>query len=135
MNIKAAISRRPWILAVFVFLLVAVWMFSGGDQKEFRTDTSQIAAPGDAGGIQRVQVATLYAEPINRQISVYGRTAPARTINLAAEAEGRIESIPARRGERLKKGDPILVLDMRDRQARVAQANASVREHRTSYQA
>jgi len=136
MNIKATISRKPWILALLVLVVVAIWMFSGiGDEKVITTDTSQISAPGDGDEILRVQVATMHAEPISRVINVYGRSAPARTITISAETEGRVETIHAKRGKRVNKGDPIIELDMRDRQARVEQSKASVREHRTSYQA
>lgn len=136
MNIKETISRRPWILAVLVLLVVMAWLLSGlGDEQEFTTDTSQITAPGDGESSLRVQVATMHAEPIARFISVYGRTAPARTITLSAETEGRVETIRAKRGKRVNTGDPIIELDMRDRQARVAQAKASVQEHRTSFEA
>jgi len=135
MNIKEAIARRPWILAVFVFLAVSIWMASGTGTQNITTDTSQITAPGDSTGAPRVQVATMNAEPISRYISVYGRTAPARTITISAETEGRVESIVAKRGKLVNKGEPILELDMRDRLATREQARASVREHRTSYQA
>jgi multidrug efflux system membrane fusion protein len=77
----------------------------------------------------------MHAEPISRYINVYGRTQPARTITISAETEGRVETIKARRGQRLAKGDAILELDMRDRQAQVDQSRASVEEHRTSYEA
>ena len=135
MSIKATIARRPWILAVLVFAVVAIWMASGIGNQNITTDTSQISAPGEADGITRVQVATMNAEPISRKISVYGRTAPARSITIAAETEGRVETIKARRGKRVNAGEPILELDMRDRRATIEQTRASVREHRTSYQA
>jgi multidrug efflux system membrane fusion protein len=136
MNIKAAISRRPWILAVLVLLIVSIWMFTGiGNEQIITTDTSQVSAPGGEDAVTRVQVSTMHAEPISRYISVYGRTAPARTITISAETEGRVETIRAKRGKRVSKGDVILELDMRDRQANVQQSKASVREHRTSYEA
>ncbi len=135
MNIKAAIQRRPWILAVLVFLVVAIWMATGIGTQNITTDTSQISAPGDSGEATRVQIATMHAEPIVRYISVYGRTAPARTITISAETEGRVENIVAKRGKIVTQGEPILELDMRDRLATREQARASVREHRTSYQA
>lgn len=135
MNIKQTVARRPWILAVLVFVLVAIWMASGIGSQNITTDTSQIRAPGDSDGATKVQVATMHAEPISRMISVYGRTAPARSITLSAETEGRVETIVAKRGKVVKKGDVILELDMRDRLATLEQTRASVREHRTSYQA
>jgi multidrug efflux system membrane fusion protein len=136
MNIKATIARKPWILALLVLVIVAIWMASGlTSDPVITTDTSQISAPGEDNAVTKVQVTTLHSEPISRYISVYGRTAPARSITISAETEGRVQAIKARRGKLVAKGDVILELDMRDRQARVNQSKASVHEHRTSYQA
>jgi multidrug efflux system membrane fusion protein len=136
MNIQATIARRPWILAVLVSIAVVIWMLSGlNETNEITTDTSQISAPGEAGDILKVQVETRHAEPITRFISVYGQTAPTRTVTISAETEGRVEKIIARRGIPVAAGTPILELDMRDRLARVQQARASVTEHRTAYTA
>ncbi len=136
MNIKAAISNKPWILAIIVFALLAVWMGSGMfESPEFTDEASQVQAASNTGGPVSVQVATLIAEPVARVVSVYGRTAPARQVEIAAETEGRVEIINAQRGLRLNKGQPILTLDLRDRQARVKQSEASVREHETAYRA
>ena len=135
MNIRAAISRKPWILAVGVLALVGLWMGSGlFTNQEITSNTSQIRAPGDSGAAVKVQVETLVAESVTRIISVYGRTAPARKVEIGAETEGRVEVINARRGQRLSKGQAILTLDMRDRRAHLNQAEASVREHETAYQ-
>jgi multidrug efflux system membrane fusion protein len=136
MNITAAISNKPWMLAIIVFALLAVWMGSGMFEKpEFTDEASQVQAASNTGGPVSVQVATLIAEPVARVVSVYGRTAPARQVEIAAETEGRVEIINAQRGLRLNKGQPILTLDLRDRQARVKQSEASVREHETAYRA
>jgi len=136
MNIKATISSKPWILAIIVFALLAVWMGSGMfESQEFTDEASQVQAASSTGGPVSVQVETLIAEPVPRVVSVYGRTAPARQVEIAAETEGRVEIINAQRGLRLNKGQPILTLDLRDRQARVKQSEASVREHETAYRA
>ncbi len=136
MNIKATISARPWILAIIVFALLAVWMSTGilFSEPDFKDEASQVQSASSTGGPVSVQVETLVAEPIVRMVRVNGRTAPAREIMIAAETEGRVEAINARRGERLRQGQAILTLDMRDRMARVKQAEASVREHQTAYQ-
>lgn len=136
MNIKATIARKPWILAALVFLLVAIWMASGlRNERSLTTDTSQVKGPGDDSSILKVQVETVHAEPIQRLITVYGRTAPARTITISAETEGRVAKIGAKRGVPVAAGVPILELDMRDRQAKIDQARASVLEHQTAYEA
>lgn len=135
MNIKATISRKPWILAILVFLGLALWMGSGIllSDPEHKDEASQVQAASSTGGAVTVQVEKLNPELITRIVKVNGRTAPAREINIAAETEGRVESINAPRGKQLKKGQPILTLDLRDRQAKVKQTEASVREHEAAY--
>jgi multidrug efflux system membrane fusion protein len=135
-NLRKQISERPWILAVAVSLLVFLWMYSGSfGPRKLKTTETVAADTGGSDALTRVQVENQLAEEITRFISVYGQTAPARTITISAETEGRVEVIGADRGTRLKNGDVILRLDLRDRQARLAQAKASVNEHRTSYEA
>ena len=125
-NLRKQISERPWILAVAVSLLVVLWMDSGSfGPQELKTTQTVAADSGRSDALTRVQVQNQVAEEITRFISVYGQTAPARTITISAETEGRVESIGADRGTRLKNGDDILRLDLRDRQARLAPAKAS----------
>lgn len=119
-----------------VFALVALWMASGLNQERtMSTDTSQIRSDGDTNEDLRVEVTTLSAKPITRFVSVNGRTAPARRVTVSAEAEGRVVKINVERGQRVKSGTTLIDLDLRDRKARLEQARASVREHRTSYEA
>jgi len=137
MNIRTTISSKPWILAVAVFAVLALWMGSGiFEQPEFKDEASQVSAASSTdSGIVPVQVESLVPELVARSVTVYGRTAPARRVSIAAETEGRVEVINARRGKPLQKGEPILTLDLRDRQARVRQAEASVREQQTAFEA
>lgn len=137
MNFKKQIEERPWILAVSAALLVAVWLLSGLSDDQEILGAQQVAAGGDTGanGLVRVQVRTQAAETVTRSISLYGQTAPIRSVDLNAETEGRVAQIAAERGERVSVGDVILRLDLRDRQARLEQARASVNEHETAYQA
>jgi multidrug efflux system membrane fusion protein len=135
-KIRDQISERPWILAVAVSLLVVLWMYSGSfGPQELKTTETVGAGGSESGALTRVQVQSQFAEEVTRYISVYGQTAPARTITISAETEGRVKTIGADRGTRMRKGDIVLRLDLRDREARLAQAKASVNEHRTSYEA
>jgi multidrug efflux system membrane fusion protein len=136
MNLKKKIQDRPWILAVLVTLIVALWMYSGSISRDLTNKQEMqaaAAAPQAVAGLTRVRVSQQIAGPIVRFISVYGSTAPARSVELNTETDGRVVSIEARRGEMLKKGAVILRLDLRDREARLRQARASVKEHKTAY--
>jgi multidrug efflux system membrane fusion protein len=132
-KIKSIIAKQPWLLAVLTLLLVGIWMGSGFLDREADQSTESGETLGVSEGDVRVQVAARQAQTIQSYITVYGNSDPARTVEMSTEAEGRIEEIFARRGDRLNAGDPILKLDMRDRQARVDQAKAGVNEHQTRY--
>jgi multidrug efflux system membrane fusion protein len=136
MNLRKQINERPWILAIGVALAVLLWMLSGSfGPKSIETSKTIASGTGQAGALMRVQVRNQVAEPVVRYISVYGQTQPLRTVELNSETEGRVESIGAERGHRLNKGDIILRLDMRDRNAQLEQTRASVNQHRTAYRA
>jgi multidrug efflux system membrane fusion protein len=70
-----------------------------------------------------------------RTIVINGKTEPARIVELAAETDGRVEFIGAKRGASLERGDIIARLDERDRAARLAQARALVRQREVEYEA
>jgi multidrug efflux system membrane fusion protein len=69
-----------------------------------------------------------------RTIVVNGQTAPARVVDLAAETDGRVEYIGVSRGANVARGAVIVRLDERDRKARLAQAEATVRQREVEYQ-
>lgn len=138
MNIRKTLVTRPWISAVAILAIVAAWMFSGTVNDE----ANGVAEPprsvsGDAGSteLRSVQVEMQRAEPIVRYINVYGRSAPARSVEVKAETNGRVVAVGAERGRSVKQGAVIVRLDRRDRHARLAQARASVEEFETSYAA
>ncbi len=136
MSIGRTLAAKPWILALAILALVAVWMFSGKDNNIPATGAAEIQAPSDDNATLRaVQVQIQRAESIVRYINVYGRSSPARTIELKAETNGRIVAIGAKRGHSVKKGGVIVRLDLRDRSARLDQAKASVKEYETNHKA
>ena len=99
MSIRNLIAKRPWILAVGAAALVVGWLASGliGDRqvREARPGTESV---GNVESVARVQISSRIAEPVTRMISVYGQTEPARTVEMAAETEGRVETVEAERG-------------------------------------
>jgi multidrug efflux system membrane fusion protein len=72
---------------------------------------------------------------VTRTITVNGKTAPARIVELNAETDGRVASIGKDRGERLESGEVIVFLDERDRSARLAQAIATVKQRELEFAA
>lgn len=130
-----ALYTRPWLMAAAVAGAVALWLASGsiGEREEHASSAMAVVPPPDAVAM-RVQVELQQAEPVTRLISVFGRTAPARVVEIKAETSGRVERIAAARGQQLRKGAVMLRLDLRDRQVRLEQAQASVSQHQTAYE-
>ena len=136
MSIGRTLAAKPWLSALMILALVAAWMFSGTVDNDSNGKTNTVRdMPGEETELRTVQVQTLQAESIIRYIHVYGRSAPARTVEVKAETNGRVVATGIDRGQSAKKGEIIARLDMRDRRARLAQAKASVKEYETSYNA
>ena len=129
---KNTLSRHPWIIAVAIGIAVAVWMASGAVGRD-RAPTPNEAAATDRP-LTEVQVRSLEAEMVMRYLTLYGRTAPSRQVELKAETTGRVVSIGAERGERVEKGAVLLTFDARDRQARLTQARALVKQRELEYE-
>lgn len=135
MSIASKLYSRPWLLAGLVTGAVVLWLASGsfGGHKP-QSDKISSAAATDAPAPTRVQARSQPAEPVTRVISVFGRTAPARVVEIKAETSGRIESFDVPRGQPVRKAAVLVRLDLRDREARLEQARASVAQHQTAYE-
>ncbi|HSN69882.1 MAG TPA: efflux RND transporter periplasmic adaptor subunit [Steroidobacteraceae bacterium] len=135
MNIRESLRTRPWLIAVAIVGLVALWMASGGDRGTTASEQDPAAnADAAAEALPTVQARLQAAEPVTRSLTVYGRTAPARTVELKAETSGRVVEVAAPRGARLDAGALIVRLDDRDRAARISEAKAVLRQREVEYQ-
>jgi len=130
-NIK---RYKSWFVSAGIVIVVTLWIASGslGNSEEGdAASDATVAAPSKNG----VRVRTQSAEEVMRTIVVNGKTAPARIAQLSAETDGRIEFIGAERGASLKRGNLIVRMDQRDRTARLAQAEATVKQREVEYEA
>lgn len=125
---------RSWLVSAGMILVVALWLLSGqiGGDKGTEHNVESTAAGTTRNA---VRVRTQSAEEVMRTIVVNGKTAPARIVNLSAETDGRIEVIGAERGASLERGKLIVRLDERDRSARLAQAQATLKQREVEFEA
>jgi len=126
---------KSWLLSGGIAVAVALWLISG----QFGENPNTAAAtenPGTESQVSKnaVRVRTQSAELVLRTITVNGKTAPARIVQLSAETDGRVESVVAARGANVERGEIIVRLDERDRTARLAQAKAMVRQREVEYE-
>ena len=130
-NIK---RYKSWFVSAGIVVVVTLWVASGslGNSEDgVAASDAAVAAPSK----NAVRVRTQSAEEVMRTIVVNGKTAPARIARLSAETDGRIEFIGAERGASLERGNLIVRMDQRDRAARLAQAEATVKQREVEYEA
>ena len=134
---KSSLTRfKSWFVSGGIVLLVALWLASGQFGAEDGEAAESVSTPvTNAATKSAVRVRTQTAEEVMRTIVVNGKTAPARIVHLAAETDGRVEYIGAKRGASLDRGDLIVRLDERDRAARLAQAEATVKQREVEFAA
>ncbi len=135
MNTDPWKKHRSWLYSASIAVLITAWILSGqigADESDGGDNATTVAAvePLDAS----VRVRTQSAEEITRTIVVNGKTAPARIVELSAETDGRVVAIGAERGANVDQNGLIVRLDERDRKARLAQAQAMVRQREVEYE-
>lgn len=124
---KTAIIITVVLLA---YLLVANLFSSDEQQTEERVAETSTK---DVSSLVKVEALDAQLHPLH--IVLNGVTEANRLVRLKAQVEGAVKSIEAQEGDTLKKGDVIMRIDVRDRQARLAQAKALLEQRRVEYQA
>lgn len=132
-ELLARLTRNPWQLAAAVLVITAAWVGSGV-LFPHRREPERAAPAATAQSLPEVVVSDLRAEPVTRTITLFGRTEPARTVELKAETTGRVVSVGAARGTRVGANAVIVQLDDADRLARLTQARATLRQREVEFE-
>ncbi|MGB5165522.1 MAG: efflux RND transporter periplasmic adaptor subunit [Woeseiaceae bacterium] len=128
-------KHRSWFISAGMAAAIVLWLLSGyivNDEEHSASSADTAAAVVERTA---VRVRTQSAEEVTRTIIVNGKTAPARVVELSAETEGRVVYIGAERGASVDRGGIIVRLDERDRKARLAQAEATLKQREVEYEA
>jgi multidrug efflux system membrane fusion protein len=135
MNLRKISKHKSWLTSAGIAIAITAWILTG--QVDGGDDADTVAADQEAEANIRtsVRVRTQTAMEVTRTITINGKTAPARTVELNAETDGRVVAIGVERGERLDRGQIIVRLDERDRHARLSQAEAIVKQRELEYAA
>jgi membrane fusion protein, multidrug efflux system len=130
---SARSRRSSYLIAVGLVLAVAGWVWSGywNEKPDAVATTAEPAAPK----LMTVRVRETVAAPVDREIVVNGRTAPARVVELRAEVDGRVIEVGAPRGAPVRAGDLLVKLDPRERVAMVEEAGSTLRMREIEYEA
>jgi multidrug efflux system membrane fusion protein len=135
MKLKYLKKYKSWLTSAGISVAIALWLMSGQIVGNDNADNVAAQLATDVDLHTSVRVRSQTAVEVTRTITVNGKTAPARVVELNAETDGRVVAIGVPRGERLTRGEVIVQLDERDRQARLAQAKATVRQRELEYAA
>ncbi|MIL09977.1 efflux RND transporter periplasmic adaptor subunit, partial [Salmonella enterica subsp. enterica] len=136
------------VAAIAVLIGFAAWMGTG----EFSSVGSAAAEdsadkPADAKPEGQAAAAEKPAEPRTvavitpprtqhaRAIRISGQTEPDKKAIVATRAAGIISKLPVRQGDRVTKGQTVLVLDPEDKPALVEMAKQVVKQRRAEYEA
>lgn len=125
---------KSWLISVGIILVISIWLISGSTGTDESKEQTATSRSDTASTKTAVRVRTQSAEEVMRTIVVNGKTAPSRIVHLAAETDGRIEYIGVDRGASAERGEIIIRLDKRDRSARLAQAEATVKQREVEYE-
>jgi RND family efflux transporter MFP subunit len=116
------VKRRKWIavaVAAFVVIVIVALVFRGGDEKAATSDADvQSAIP--------VEVATARMELADTSVGAPGTVEALAQAQLAPKIMSTVERVYIREGDRVRKGQTLLVLESRDLSAGVAQARAGL---------
>jgi len=129
--------NKSIMIAGGICLAITAWIASGQfiDGKTSQSDNTKLASHTKNQALPAVQVATIEARHVQQEVVIYGTAEPLRSVTLRAETEGRIFEKKITEGSRVRKGDIIATLAMRDREARLKEARASLMERKQTYQA
>ncbi len=134
--------KKSLAIAFVIAIAVAAWVMSprftnGEDAAAPPPQPTNAAA--EAAKTQKedllVEVRTLVAEPRARHIELRGRTEASRWVDIRAETTGRVTEIHTRKGGSVNEGDVIVELAMEDREAKLAEAIATVHQRQMEYDA
>lgn len=82
-----------------------------------------------------VRVRNLSAEIVHDSISITGKTLASRKLHIRAETDGQIVQILVEKGTLVQSGQPIAKLELRDRAARVQEAQQLLKQREIQYKA
>lgn len=127
--------NRSVIISIVLALSAVIWVASGA----LSSDSSDEAPAADPEALTnsnnetsatdafKVQVKDITAVTMHNRIELQGDIHATREIEIRAETHGRVASLHAQKGERLKQGDSILSIAINDRKARLEQAKAELK--------
>lgn len=123
--------QRSRLIGISLLVLVVLWFTAGTIRRSFTSDDeNQVKTE-----LARVEVLNSQAKMHPVSLSVRGVTEADLKVTLRAETSSTVSEVIIDKGQQVKKGDPILTLDVKDRKAKLEEAKATVESKEIEYTA
>ena len=128
--------RASAVIAIVLTIATAGWMLSGqlGGGEAPAPATATVTASTEEP-LPRVRVQRMSARTHQVAITVRGRTQAGRRVDVRAETDGRIIEVAVTRGDVVETGDVLARLAVEEREAKIAEYRARLRQRRIHYDA
>lgn len=130
--------NKSQVIALLLLLSGIAWIGSGkisGQGANTSNAKADLAAEIKEEPPVAVRVHQSVAKAFESNITLQGRTAASRMVDLRAEVSGRVEEVLVLEGQSVLSGQPILQIAINDRAARLDQAKASLEQRRIQVEA
>lgn len=139
--------KKSYLLATLIAIVAVGWVLSGqidfaglgNDSSEKPTQTASVAErqsqDGSHSHLTTVRTRTSIAQTHTKEIVARGQTQALRRVVIRAELKGKITAVNAREGQRVKKGDLLAHIEMKDRGAKLNEAKALVKQRQIEFDA
>jgi len=117
--------KNSILMSVTLVIGVCIWMFSG-TLSNANYAPVKIQAPVTKP-LMKVRVANYSSQLIEREIIIQGQLEPKRKVQLRAETEGLVKSLPVEKGSSIAKGELLFSLQEGNRQAQLKRADSDVK--------
>lgn len=129
------IWRQPKLLALVIAVVIGLWVLSGVIIPSERNEAVEESEVTKLNNSLKIKVEVLDAKEKAREITLNGVSMPERITLVEAETEGKVEAILHEEGQIVEKGSVLMRLDKRDRQNKINEARALLKQRQVEYNA
>ena len=131
--------KKPIFFALLICVLAILWLLSGlgssGNNKTEQPTAQNFTASGTTEELVEVRVRNLQATKMQDTLNITGRTQASRFVQLKSETSGQIAELLAEKGTQVIKGQRLARLHIKDRAAKVLEAEKLLSQRQIQYQA
>ena len=106
----------------------------GIDPAQTIAERTDATGNGASAAPRSVRIAVLHAQPMSIDVPLRGRTKASSVLRVVAQTTGIVPEVDVKKGQVVKAGDTMCVLDKGARQLSVDQANAAVQQAQTAFE-